>query len=424
MDNVLVIFPTDWDRKQLESCRASWSGRYGVLYSEPSSEDCPWDFDVVDHIEATARRYRGTIAGVLSSSDYPGATAAAAIATRLRLPGSDPAAVLRCSHKFYSRVAQRVAVPDATPRFDLVDPEDVKAPSTGFPCFIKPVKGAYSVLTRRVDSLDMLRRSLGTAAVSEFTTSYMKRFNELLARFGGDAPVGGRFFLAEELLYGTQVTVEGFVCRGEMSVIGVVDSILHPGTNSFARFDYPSILPAEVQERMKNVAARAIGGIGLDDTLFNIEMIYHPADERLFIVEINPRMCGQFGDLYGKVDGRSSYVAALDIATGGRPASPAPGSGSFRMASSIPLRVYEPVRAMEVPTVERIERVRADHPGTLIWNEIQAGDELAEFDRLEDGFSCRYGVINLGADNREQLWKKFQQIYSALGYRFEPIRSA
>ncbi len=39
------------------------------------------------------------------------------------------------------------------------------------------------------------------------------------------------------------------------SIMGVVDSIMFPGTLAFSRFDYPSALPEGVQARMAEIAA-------------------------------------------------------------------------------------------------------------------------------------------------------------------------
>ena len=110
-----------------------------------------------------------------------------------------------------------------------------------------------------------------------------------------DFEIDGRFFVAEGFMHGTQVTVEGCVARGAVTIDGVVDSIMHPATSSFGRFDLPSALRSEIQDRMHDIARRVVAALGLDDCIFNVEMIYQPLDDSIRIVEINPRICGQFG---------------------------------------------------------------------------------------------------------------------------------
>jgi len=421
---ILIVFPTVWDRRQLDACRDAWSGRLEPILTEPTAEDFRYDFDVLGFIDETVERWRGRIDGVTSASDYPGATVAAAIATALELPGSRPEAILGCSHKHLSRQTQRRAVPEATPGFALVDsaaPEEAAAELT-YPCFVKPVKGAYSIHSGRVDSAGELVGFLSTEAVREFAEYHMKVFDRLLGRYVG-SPVGGRFFLAEELLSGKLVTLEGFVQGGRVEVLGVTDSVTHPETGSFVRFDYPSELPAEVQERMGEIAARAVLASGLDSALFNLELIWDPGSGRISIVEINPRMCGQFSDLYAKVDGVAGYQIALELAAGERPA-PGRRAGRYAVAASVPLRVFEPVRVARAPTPADLAAAEALDPGTRIWTECVEGDELADFDRWEDGKSYRYGVVNLGAPNRAALLERFERVRERLGYRFEPLPPA
>ena len=57
------------------------------------------------------------------------------------------------------------------------------------------------------------------------------------------ATIGTNRLIAEGLLKGEQVTVEGYVQGGVATIFGVVDSIMFPGTLAFSRFDYPSHLP-------------------------------------------------------------------------------------------------------------------------------------------------------------------------------------
>jgi hypothetical protein len=423
VQRVLVAFPTAWDHRQLAACRPRWQGRYEIVWGEPSDEDCRADLDPVAWVEENAERWGGRLDGVLSSSDYPGATLSAALAARLGLPGPGPAAVLACAHKLASRRAQREAVPEATADFWGLDAAADAAPPPGlsFPCFVKPVKGAYSVLARRVDSASELAAFLGQPRVAEFSKDYLRIFHRAFAAWSGladDPELTGAWFLAEELLTGAQVTVEGWCAGGEVGILGIVDSVLHPATRSFLRFDYPSSLPAEVRERMVDVVRRTMRRLPLDGSLFNVELLWDAGTDRLAILEINPRLCGQFADLYDKVDGVHGYEVALALATGAAP--PAPRGGDFAMAASVPLRVFEPVRVVRAPSAAEVAAAEALFPGTLVWSECAAGDELVDFLRFEDGASARYGVLNLGAPDRPTLLDRAGRLLDALGYRFAP----
>jgi biotin carboxylase len=417
---VLVAFETLWDRKQLEASGAAAGGRLELAFPAPDDASCPWDFDALGWLEDAVAGRLGRVDAVLSSSDYPGATLAAAIATRLGLPGPRPERVIEASHKYLSRLAQRRAAPEAVPRFALLDPRTPQAPPPlGFPCFVKPVKGSFSVLARRIGSAPELAAFLASDGVRRFTEEYLAIFNRLVAALTA-FEVDGRFFLAEECLRGQQVTLEGFVCDGEVEVLGVVDSGLHPG-GSFARFDYPSALPAAVQERMAELARRVVRELGLERTLFNLELAFDPAADRIAVIEVNPRLCGQFADLYQKVDGTSGYEVALALALGERP-RPARRAGAFAAAASFPLRVFEPVRVGRAPDAAALRDAEALFPGTLIWSECAAGDELADFERYEDGASHRYAVVNLGGADRGDLERRLAVVCARLDYRMDRLR--
>ena len=286
---------------------------------------------------------------------------------------------------------------------------------------MKPVKGAFSVLARQVDSAAELDAFLGSACVREYMDSYLRIFDRLLGAYT-DFALGGRYFLAEEILRGSQVTVEGFVHHGEVHILGVVDSVMHPGTRSFARFEYPSTLDAGVQARMCDLVCRIVRAHGLDHTLFNVELLYDATADRLGIVEINPRLCGQFADLYQKVDGTNTYEVALALATGRRPRV-SHREGAYRVAASLPLRVFAPSRVLQAPRAEDVRAAEALFPGTSIWVECETGQNLCDFDRAEDGCSARYAIVNTGAADHERLAEHFEAIQSRLGFAFEPLLS-
>lgn len=420
MKRVLIVFATGWDSRQLEASRSSWQERFALEWADPRDADCPWNLDVGEWVERTARQWRGRVDGVLSSSDYPGATLSAALARALGLPGPDPAAVIRSSHKFVSRQVQRTAVPEAVPAFHLIDtrrPE--RLPSTGFPCFVKPVKGSFSQLARRVSSADELRDFLARPAVGEFLAEWMPIFNQCVKRYT-DIATNGDHFIAEEVLKGPQFTVEGFCVDGEVEILGVVDSVMYPGTSSFARFDYPSSLDEAMRERMREVARRTVLALGLERAMFNVEMTLDPETGRVAILEVNPRLCGQFSDLYGLVHGVDGYTVALELATGGRPRVDR-HSGPCAASASFPLRLFEPARVVHAPSAEDVRAVEEAFPGTHVWPECRTGDRFSDFERGEDGASVRYAVFNTGADSREALLERAERIRAALGFRFEPI---
>jgi len=289
---VALISPNDPDRQHLAECRERWESKYRVFFHGPNAENAPADFDALAYVSSAVEELRAAgVDGVTSASDYPGCLVAAALVQELGLPGPSPQAVFRCSHKYYARLAQRESVPDACPSFWLVDPQTVGdlAGRLPYPVFVKPIKSWFSQHARRVDTPEELIEFATDPGTTAFLSSFVAPFDQLLGRYT-DLTIKGGYLIAEELLGGRQVTLEGFVYRSAVTILGITDSIMYPGTISFQRFDFPSSLPLAIQRRMHDVAARVMMHVGFDNSLFNIEMFYDEATDTVKIIEINPRI--------------------------------------------------------------------------------------------------------------------------------------
>ena len=295
------------------------------------------------------------IAAIVSTDDYPGAALAAVLAEELGLPGPDPKASLICQSKYLSRLAQSRIVPDGIPPFWPIDVAEHAALPHGltFPAFVKPMKSFFSIGAQRIeDAAELAEVKRKWAELDAF----FMPLDRLLRRHA-DTEIGTTRLIAEGLLKGVQVTVEGYVHGGEVHILGVVDSILFPGTLFFSRFDYPSALPEGVQGRMAGIAERLMSGLDFDNGMFNVEMMYDAHEDRIAIIEINPRMASQFADLYEKVNGTNSYEVLLDLGCGVRP-SPKRRQGKYRFAASCVLRTFEDGRGTSLRGKTRRDRTR------------------------------------------------------------------
>jgi hypothetical protein len=215
------------------------------------------------------------------------------------------------------------------------------------------------------------------------------------------------------------VTVEGFVHGGNATIMGVVDSVMFPGTLAFARFDYPSALPADVQQRMSDIAATLMPGLGFDNGLFNIEMMYDPSSGAISIIEINPRMASQFADLYEKVDGTNSYAVLLDIAQGRAPHFTR-RQGRYGFAASIVLRSFDDYVVAALPSEGDLARLKRAYPDIRVEILARVGRTLSS--EMQDGSSYRYGIVNLGGKDRDDVLAQFAACRDSLGIVFEPVR--
>jgi biotin carboxylase len=422
---ILVICPTHRDHRELPLLSPPNVKYLFHDYASTSLEDliCQVDgaeglaADPLAEIDTILAKVAGIeLAGVISSDDYPGSSLAAIIAKTLGLPGPSPEIILVCQHKYLSRLAQSKLAPEAVPPFWLIDvadgaflPADLR-----FPLFAKPVKSFFSIGAERVDSAAEL-----AALLPRWTSldQFFLPLDRMLERYAGTR-IGTKRLIAEGLLKGEQVTVEGYVYGGKAGIFGVVDSVMFPGTLAFSRFDYPSSLPEDVQARMGEIATRVMEGMGFDNGLFNIEMMYDADAGRVSIIEINPRMASQFADLYEKVDGTSSYTVLLDIAQGRAPRFTS-RQGRYAFAASIVLRSFEDCIVAALPSEADIERRALAYPDIRVELHGRVGRKLS--DELQDGRSYRYGIVNLGGSDRADVLAQFEVCHDRLGIVIQPL---
>ncbi|MBI1774431.1 MAG: ATP-grasp domain-containing protein [Proteobacteria bacterium] len=361
------------------------------------------------------------VAGIIGLDDFPPSLLVPMLCRRLGLPANDLAAVLRCEHKWWSRLWQARAVPDAVPPFQLIDPRrplEASALAIGFPFWLKPVKAYMSMFGFKITGETELRAAMEEAGAK--LPSFVSSFDEILSLAPKRAKhddVDGTHLLAEGLMSGHQCTLEGFVDRGRVVSLGVVDSIRFPNRVSFKRFDYPSRLPRRVQERMAEVVERFFTAIGYDNAQFNVEFFVERSSGRPLIIEANSRLSPQFADLFEKVDGVNTLQTLVELATGVPPAGGG-RQGQFRMAASFVLRSFEDKLVRRVPEADDLARVVEAVPDALVRVLADTGDRLSTSPH-QDSYSYRYGLVNVGADSEAELVAKYQRVRAMLPFEFE-----
>ncbi|MGE0010527.1 MAG: acetyl-CoA carboxylase biotin carboxylase subunit family protein [Candidatus Babeliales bacterium] len=366
--------------------------------------------------ERVALCKRKNIAGIGYSNDYPTNPLSVCIAQHAGLVAPDLAVLLSIHHKYYSRILQQQYVPEAVPSFDIIacDVQAQKKLQFDYPFFIKPVKSYLSMGAYHVATDDHLLNILKKKHVPRH---FIEPFNYLLAQYTKHEH-NGNYMIVEGVLTGDQVTLEGYVFNGACHIMGITDSIMYPGTQSFERFEYPTALSPKVINRLEDITYRLIKGIGLDNTMFNIEFIYDKEKDLISIIEINPRMAHQFADLYEKVDGINGYQIMLDIAAGHEPIFKK-GQGAYARAASCVLRTFENKRVKKTPTPHELHEIQRSSPDIRI--ELYAVEGSCLHEQDQDTASYRYAIINIGGHDHADLMNRFRECKDSLNFVFESI---
>jgi hypothetical protein len=190
---------------------------------------------------------------------------------------------------------------------------------------------------------------------------------------------------------------------------------MYPGTQAFQRFEYPSVLPRAVQARMADIATRAVSALGFDHGAFNVELIWDDESDTIGIVEVNPRLAAQFGDLYQKVDGRNTYELLLDLTLDREPRQPA--AGTYGNAASFVFREFNGAVKF-APDRAQVAWLRAHYPDALLNTYIKQGH--SRWREMKWLGSYRYAVLNLGGRDRHDMFARFEHVCQHL--RFETTR--
>ena len=418
---ILFLFPQEWDYSALAALGDEFEFVFEGfdIFKFPENARLLW-FDAPRFVDKLVRKYADIrLAGVMSTNEQYGALIAAAVAERLGLPGTAPTAIIRAQHKYYARLVHRDAIPEATPDFAVFPYRVADHANVGidYPFFVKPVKAAHSVLARRVDTPEDLRRHLTFHPWEKYIIKRLVRpFNDLMP-FYTDFEINSEHLLGESLIIGRhQVTVDGFACNGDVTIVGIVDAVMYPGTHAFQRFEYPSLLPRDVQQRMADITTRAIAALGFDHGAFNVELIWDDQTNRIQVIEVNPRLAAQFGDMYEKVDGRNTYQVLLDLTVGRTPRAK-PERGTFRNAASFVFREFN--GAIKIaPSRAQIAWVEANYPDALLNTYIKEGN--SRWREMKWLGSYRYAVLNLGGRDRQDMFARFEHICEHL--RFDTTR--
>lgn len=425
--NIFVFGADEFNLAQMRALAGSDAYHFHELFSYEEVKAGP-EFPVQALYEGARQRldgFAGPIDAIVGYWDFPVSTMLPLLRAPYGLPSPSFEAVLKCEHKYWSRLEQQRIVPDYIPQFCIVDPfaNDVQREITvEFPFWIKPVKAASSHLGFKVCNRAELHHAIAT--IRQHIYRFAKPFNYLL-RFadlpGEVAGIDGHYCIVEGIISkGRQCTLEGYVYHGNVCVYGVVDSIREgQHHSSFARYQYPSTIPLRIQQQMIDVTQRFLKHIGFDNGPFNIEYYWESATDDIWLLEINARISKSHCPLFRDVDGASHHQVMLDLALGQRPDFPH-RQGKYKLAAKFMWRVYEDALAKRIPTQAEIRALHKQFPSAEIELYIHEGMQLSEL-RDQDSYSYEIAVIFLGGNNQHELLQKYRTLQQALPIELVPL---
>jgi hypothetical protein len=420
-ENIFVLGLDEHNRATLESLPHLSQYRFhGLLTIDELQYG---DIDMPALLDAARREldaFDGSVDAIIGYWDFPVSTLVPILCAERGLPAAPLEAVVKCEHKYWSRLEQSKVI-DAVPRFAEIDfdaerpPEDMR-----YPMWLKPVKSFSSELAFRVTDDEGFRDALaeirdGAGRLGEPFEFVLDRVEvpEEVARGGASA------CLAEEEGTGRQVTVEGYVYRGEPRVYGIVDSECYPDTSSFLRYVYPSSLPERVRKRLADLSVKVIRQIGLDSVTFNIEYFWDPGTDEVTLLEVNPRHSQSHAKLFEYVDGVPNHEPEIRLALGREPELRS-GGGEHAVAAKWFLRRFSDGIVRAAPDAADVAAMERDIPGTTARPVVAPGDRLSDLPG-QDSYSYELVQVFTGADDEEDLRRTYELCLSRLHFEFDDV---
>lgn len=380
--------------------------------------------DLMDKAVARLDAFDGEIDAIVGYWDFPVTSLVPILCDRFGLPGPNLAGIVRCEHKYWSRLVQQ-KVTDAHPEFALVDLDGDDRPPAGmnFPMWLKPVKSFSSELAFKAK--DEKQFAAAVEEIREGIERVGKPFQYVLDHARDlDMPpevaeTGALACLAEEAMRGVQAASEGYVHNGTVVVNGVLDSINYPDSSSFLRHQYPSQLPRKAVDAMIEVSERVIKATGLDNSMFSVEFFVVPETGDVCVLEINPRHSQSHAEMFEFVDGAPNHYCMVELGLGREPRMPR-GQGEYRFGAKWYHRRFEDGIVRRLPTDEEIEQLQRDIPGVAVDLVPAEGQRLSDMD-AQDSYSYELAFVYTGGDSEAEVKDKYQRTIDNLRFEFEEV---
>lgn len=374
---------------------------------------------LLERAQQELHAFDGPIDAIIGYWDFPVSSMVPILCQRFGLSSAPLEAVAKCEHKYWSRLEQRKVI-DEVPEFAIMDCErdDELPPNLDYPIWLKPVKSASSELAYHVTDHSTLLAAL--AGIREGLGRFGEPFGFVLEQLELPpeiAEVGAAACLAEEAIGGQQVTVEGYTTGDETRVYGIIDSLTYPDTSSFLRYQYPSALPEGVCQRLVDCSTKVIDQVGLQSTTFNIEYFWDAANDRIRLLEINPRHSQSHAIMFEHVEGVSNHEVLVQLALGRSPVG-LNRQGRYDVAAKWFLRTFEDGVVTRCPSDTDVEKVEQEISGVTVRIVAESGGRLSDLPQ-QDSYSFELAQVFVGAGSEAELVEKYERCVQMLPFDIE-----
>ncbi|CAM3873295.1 ATP-grasp domain-containing protein [Vreelandella rituensis] len=425
--NVFVIALEEQQRKEFQTIRRAQAfNLYGVLDVATAVESADkFSFnELLEKARKEIASHECSVDAIVAHWDFPTSVMVPLLCKEQRIPSPSVESVLKCEHKYWSRLEQNKVIPECVPDFCSINPFE-KDPfdqvTLDYPFWLKPVKAFSSQLGFKIENKQQFDEAINT--MRDDIRHFGDPFNEALDKVELPPEIeerDGNTCIAEKLIDGVQAAPEGTMFHGEFNVHGIISQPCSTDSGLFDRLEYPSNLPENIHRRMILACKKFLKHIDFDNGCFNAEFMWDENDDKLWLIEVNTRISQSHSEIFIMVDGMSNHEVAIDIALGERPSLPN-REGPYPVAA----KCYIPYQKKDgivtgLPTQEEIEKLKNRFPGLIVKFTVEKGTRLSELVN-QNAFCYQLGTLFIPAESHEQLNERYMACLEALEFKIDPI---
>ena len=372
--------------------------------------------ETIERIKHNPDMYDG-IVGTHDSS----AVIAAIIAQETGKRFASVDAIIKCQNKYLCRRIQKEVVPEHAPNYAIALDYMRNPHLLQFPFFIKPARSNISFGTHIIDNLQALENYITRESIdiARYNQYYLDALSHKPSYHNALNIATCNSFLCEDLIEGTQVTLDGYIFEGEINFFGVTKANYYPDTNSFFYHAFPHKFSKDLNANVEKALTRLIPALGIDNSFFNVELRADETTNTFKIIEINSRIAFQFAKTIAAVKGFDPLHLLCDAAVGKKPGLTAVKENRFKYCYNFELHHFSDAKILQTPTQSAYEEIRLKYPEVYVRNLIHESLKLSDFKHNPQSF--RYGVVDVPGNSHEEIMAKYEDVLSMLGYRFAAL---
>ncbi len=157
---------------------------YGLIPPEEAEDADHYNIPaMMSDIQSKLAAFNGSVDAIVTYIDFPISMMTPLLRQQYGLLSPSLESILKCQHKYWSRVVQKEIVPEAIPGFSPVNPfadDPLATVDIAFPLWLKPVKSVGSYLGFRIKNRKEFYRAIGV--IRQYIGRMAEPFNAIMDR--------------------------------------------------------------------------------------------------------------------------------------------------------------------------------------------------------------------------------------------------